>query len=87
MTPRILLIISGGIAAYKSLELVRLLRKRGMTVRAVLTQSAHPTTSAPAGVVRAFGAATGLPVSAPIGYLYLVACSGRSAPTTARSSS
>ena len=41
MTPRILLIISGGIAAYKSLELVRLLRKRGMTVRAVLTQSAQ----------------------------------------------
>ena len=41
MTPRILLIISGGIAAYKSLELVRLLRKRGMTVRAVLTRSAQ----------------------------------------------
>ncbi|AOF97181.1 bifunctional phosphopantothenoylcysteine decarboxylase/phosphopantothenate--cysteine ligase CoaBC [Sphingobium sp. RAC03] len=41
MTPRILLIISGGIAAYKSLELVRMLRKRGMTVRAVLTQSAQ----------------------------------------------
>ncbi|CCW17737.1 Phosphopantothenoylcysteine decarboxylase / Phosphopantothenoylcysteine synthetase [Sphingobium indicum BiD32] len=41
MTPRLLLIISGGIAAYKSLELVRLLRKRGMTVRAVLTQSAQ----------------------------------------------
>ena len=41
MTSRILLIISGGIAAYKSLELVRLLRKRGMTVRAVLTQSAQ----------------------------------------------
>ena len=33
MTPRILLIISGGIAAYKSLELVRLLRKRGMSSR------------------------------------------------------
>ena len=41
MTPRILLIISGGIAAYKALELVRLLRKRGMTVRAVLTRSAQ----------------------------------------------
>ena len=40
MTQRILLIISGGIAAYKSLELVRLLRKRGIAVRAVLTQSA-----------------------------------------------
>ncbi|WP_340264695.1 bifunctional phosphopantothenoylcysteine decarboxylase/phosphopantothenate--cysteine ligase CoaBC [Sphingobium mellinum] len=40
MTQRILLIVSGGIAAYKSLELVRLLRKRGIAVRAVLTDSA-----------------------------------------------
>jgi phosphopantothenoylcysteine decarboxylase/phosphopantothenate--cysteine ligase len=40
MTQRVLLIISGGIAAYKSLELVRLLRKRGIAVRAVLTESA-----------------------------------------------
>jgi phosphopantothenoylcysteine decarboxylase / phosphopantothenate---cysteine ligase len=37
-TPRILLIIGGGIAAYKSIELVRLLRKAGMTVRCVLTR-------------------------------------------------
>ena len=37
---RVLLIISGGIAAYKSLELVRLLKKRGIAVRAVLTDSA-----------------------------------------------
>ncbi len=37
---RILLIVSGGIAAYKSLELVRLLKKRGFAVRAVLTDSA-----------------------------------------------
>ena len=37
---RILLIVSGGIAAYKSLELVRLLKKRGIAVRAVLTDSA-----------------------------------------------
>ncbi|HEX7391099.1 MAG TPA: bifunctional phosphopantothenoylcysteine decarboxylase/phosphopantothenate--cysteine ligase CoaBC [Acidiphilium sp.] len=35
---RILLIVSGGIAAYKSLELVRLLRKSGASVRAVLTR-------------------------------------------------
>jgi phosphopantothenoylcysteine decarboxylase/phosphopantothenate--cysteine ligase len=40
MTKRILLIVSGGIAAYKSLELVRLLRKSGLAVRAVLTESA-----------------------------------------------
>ena len=39
-TPRILLIISGGIAAYKSLELIRLLRRQGVAVRAVLTASA-----------------------------------------------
>ncbi len=36
---RILLIIGGGIAAYKSIELIRLLRKSGMVVRCVLTQS------------------------------------------------
>ena len=34
---RILLIISGGIAAYKSLELIRRLRERGAEVRCVLT--------------------------------------------------
>ena len=34
---RILLIIGGGIAAYKSLELVRRLREAGATVRAILT--------------------------------------------------
>ena len=38
MTPkRILLIVGGGIAAYKACELIRLLRKRGHTVRCVLT--------------------------------------------------
>ena len=31
---RILLIIGGGIAAYKSLDLIRRLRERGATVRA-----------------------------------------------------
>jgi phosphopantothenoylcysteine decarboxylase/phosphopantothenate--cysteine ligase len=34
---RVLLIVSGGIAAYKALELVRLLKKEGVTVRCVLT--------------------------------------------------
>jgi len=38
---RILLIISGGIAAYKSLDLIRRLRERGATVRCVLTDSAR----------------------------------------------
>ena len=35
---RVLLIISGGIAAYKSLELIRLLRKSGLAVRCILTR-------------------------------------------------
>jgi len=38
---RVLLIISGGIAAYKSLELVRLLRQRSCAVTAVLTEAAE----------------------------------------------
>jgi phosphopantothenoylcysteine decarboxylase/phosphopantothenate--cysteine ligase len=35
----ILLIVGGGIAAYKSLELVRLLTQRGVTCRAILTKA------------------------------------------------
>jgi phosphopantothenoylcysteine decarboxylase/phosphopantothenate--cysteine ligase len=38
---RILLIISGGIAAYKSLDLIRRLRERGATVRCILTAGAQ----------------------------------------------
>jgi phosphopantothenoylcysteine decarboxylase/phosphopantothenate--cysteine ligase len=38
---RILLVIAGGIAAYKSLELVRRLRERGATVRCILTRAAQ----------------------------------------------
>ena len=37
-TKRVLLIISGGIAAYKSLELIRLLTGQGVAVRCVLTR-------------------------------------------------
>jgi phosphopantothenoylcysteine decarboxylase / phosphopantothenate---cysteine ligase len=37
---RILLIISGGIAAYKSLELIRRLKDRGATVQVVMTSAA-----------------------------------------------
>ena len=36
---RILLIIAGGIAAYKSLELIRRLKDRGVQIRCVLTKS------------------------------------------------
>ena len=38
--PRIILGVTGGIAAYKSLDLVRRLRERGADVQVVLTQSA-----------------------------------------------
>ncbi len=37
---KILLIICGGISAYKSLEIIRLLKKRGASVKTILTKSA-----------------------------------------------
>lgn len=37
---RVLLIVGGGVAAYKSLELVRLLKKRGVATRCVMTAAA-----------------------------------------------
>jgi phosphopantothenoylcysteine decarboxylase / phosphopantothenate---cysteine ligase len=40
-TKRVLLIIGGGIAAYKSLELVRRLKERGLAVRCILTAAAQ----------------------------------------------
>jgi phosphopantothenoylcysteine decarboxylase/phosphopantothenate--cysteine ligase len=41
MAKRILLIVGGGIAAYKACELIRLLKKRGHGVRCVMTGSAQ----------------------------------------------
>ena len=38
---RVLLIIGGGIAAYKSLDLIRRLKERGIAVRVVMTQAAQ----------------------------------------------
>lgn len=38
---RILLIVTGGIAAYKSLELIRALKERGAAVRCVMTKAAE----------------------------------------------
>src|SRR6476646_4324330 len=38
---RVLLIIAGGIAAYKSLDLIRRLRERGTTVRCIMTAAAQ----------------------------------------------
>jgi phosphopantothenoylcysteine decarboxylase/phosphopantothenate--cysteine ligase len=37
---RILLIVGGGIAAYKALDLCRLIRRRGLLVRAIMTKAA-----------------------------------------------
>jgi phosphopantothenoylcysteine decarboxylase/phosphopantothenate--cysteine ligase len=39
-TKRILLIISGGIAAYKCLELIRRARDAGLSVRVIMTEAA-----------------------------------------------
>jgi phosphopantothenoylcysteine decarboxylase / phosphopantothenate---cysteine ligase len=41
MTQSVLLIIGGGIAAYKSLELIRLLKGKDITVRCIMTKSAE----------------------------------------------
>jgi phosphopantothenoylcysteine decarboxylase/phosphopantothenate--cysteine ligase len=41
VTKRVLLIIGGGIAAYKSLELIRRLKEQGVAVRAVMTEAAQ----------------------------------------------
>jgi phosphopantothenoylcysteine decarboxylase/phosphopantothenate--cysteine ligase len=40
VTKRVLLIVGGGIAAYKALELTRLLRKAGVGVRPIMTRAA-----------------------------------------------
>jgi len=50
--PRIVLIIGGGIAAYKSLDLIRRLQERGAHLRCILTPAArHFVTPLAAGVV------------------------------------
>src|SRR3979411_480881 len=40
-TKRVLLIIGGGIAAYKSLDLIRRLKERNIAVRCILTKAAE----------------------------------------------
>jgi phosphopantothenoylcysteine decarboxylase / phosphopantothenate---cysteine ligase len=50
--PRVLLIIGGGIAAYKSLDLIRRLQERGLHVRCILTAAAqHFVTPLAAGAL------------------------------------
>jgi len=72
---RILLIIGGGIAAYKSLELIRLLRAQGLGVRVVLTRAAEQfitplSVSAIAGS-KAFGDLFDLGDESQIGHIQL----------------
>jgi phosphopantothenoylcysteine decarboxylase/phosphopantothenate--cysteine ligase len=51
-TKRVLLIIGGGIAAYKSLDLIRRLKERGFSVRGILTKAAeHFVTPLSAGAL------------------------------------
>lgn len=58
---RVLLIIGGGIAAYKSLDLIRRLQERGARVRCILTQAAqHFVTPLAAGALSGENAYTDL---------------------------
>jgi phosphopantothenoylcysteine decarboxylase / phosphopantothenate---cysteine ligase len=51
-TKRVLLVIGGGIAAYKSLDLIRRLKERGFAVRCILTKAAeHFVTPLSAGAI------------------------------------
>jgi len=51
-TKRVLLIIGGGIAAYKSLDLIRRLKERGLAVHCILTKAAeHFVTPLSAGAI------------------------------------
>src|SRR5450755_2573364 len=51
-TKRVLLITGGGIAAYKSLDLIRRLKERGIAVRCILTKAAeHFVTPLSAGAI------------------------------------
>jgi phosphopantothenoylcysteine decarboxylase/phosphopantothenate--cysteine ligase len=51
-TKRVLLIIGGGIAAYKSLDLIRRMKERGIVVRCILTKAAeHFVTPLSAGAI------------------------------------
>jgi phosphopantothenoylcysteine decarboxylase/phosphopantothenate--cysteine ligase len=52
VSKRVLLIIGGGIAAYKSLDLIRRLKERGIAVRCILTKAAeHFVTPLSAGAI------------------------------------
>jgi phosphopantothenoylcysteine decarboxylase/phosphopantothenate--cysteine ligase len=58
---RVLLVICGGIAAYKSLDLIRRLRERGVDVRVVMTEAAQQfVTAMAAGAISGGQVFTGL---------------------------
>jgi len=60
-TKRVLLIIGGGVAAYKSLDLIRRLKERDIAVRCILTKAAeHFVTSLSAGAIVGEPVFTGL---------------------------
>src|SRR4051794_7476529 len=72
---RILLIISGGIAAYKSLDLIRRLRERGAAVRCVLTkggaQFVTPLSVSTLSRDKVFGELWSLTDESEIGHIHL----------------
>jgi phosphopantothenoylcysteine decarboxylase / phosphopantothenate---cysteine ligase len=72
---RILLIIGGGIAAYKSLELIRLIRKAGLNVRVVLTKAAEafvtPLTAAALSGDKVYGELFDLTDETEMGHIML----------------
>ncbi|HEX6960151.1 MAG TPA: bifunctional phosphopantothenoylcysteine decarboxylase/phosphopantothenate--cysteine ligase CoaBC [Ferrovibrio sp.] len=72
---RILLVISGGIAAYKSLELIRRLRERGAAVRCVMSKSAGqfvtPLTVAALSGDKVYGELFSLTDEAEMGHIEL----------------
>ena len=73
--PHILLIVGGGIAAYKACELIRLIRKAGMSVRCVLTdggaQSITPMTPAALGENEVFTTLWDLKNETEMGHIQL----------------
>src|ERR1051326_8637479 len=73
---RILLIIAGGIAAYKSLDLIRRLRERGAVVRVIMTEGAQhfvtPLAAASLSAERVYTDLFSLTEESEMGHLRLV---------------
>ena len=86
MEKRVLLIVGGGIAAYKALELTRLLRKAGVGVRPILTaagaQFVTPLSLGALAEDRVYADLFSLTDEAEMGHIELSRCGrdGRSRP-------